>query len=77
MEYPALPDSLWQSDLSEMIVLMGLILTCLRRQTAPVWGMDRPLMPGRLAIAALAAPVPRAQASPLAPIPVPTPGPTN
>ena len=43
MEYPVPPDRLWRPDLSEMIVLMGLILMCLPRPRALVLRMGQAL----------------------------------
>ena len=74
MEYPVLPESLWQTDLSEMFVLMGLIMTCLRRLRASVAvHAARPVPSIRQDHHVLLRSKRRTQTHPLAPVPVPTP----
>ena len=73
MEYPVLPELFWQTDLSEMIVLMSLIHECLRRLWASVWHVGDPVSSGLQDHAVLCCPTLQTQPHPLAPVPVPTP----
>ena len=44
MEYPTPPDKLWRSDVSEMIVLIGLILMCMPRPRVAALHVGLPIM---------------------------------
>ena len=72
MEYQVLPATSWQTDLSEMFVLMSLILAASQRLVALVAGMDRSLAPARRAKNAPLL-VACSRLHPLAPILAPTP----
>ena len=72
MEYPSLPGTHWQADLSDMIVLTGFILAHLPRLFAWMVGMVLPAAPVRQADYAPASTA-QAQYYPLAPIHAPPP----